>query len=79
MYVCRLSDNVVNRVSQAFSEVLKGMIDKDIVYSYIAKMADNLHNVNLNTLLSHLIIVNKRLHYFEGTEQVLGGLRNEVR
>lgn len=34
------------RVTQAFSEVLKGVSDAQIVYRYIQLLAQNLHNSN---------------------------------
>lgn len=34
------------KVTGAFSDVLRGIIDKDIVYEYTKKLVENLHKVS---------------------------------
>lgn len=77
MDMCRLSDNLVSRVSQAFSEVLKGMVDKDTVFIYIAKMAHNLHHVIIYFV--SLNSVCERIHHNKTAKQILRRLRIEIR
>ncbi len=61
------------KVTQAFSEVLKGVVDKDIVYGYVKQMAQNLHRSHQG--FTTVKIMNK---YLEDYVSRSGDLQNAV-
>ena len=47
----------------AFSDILKSVLDKEIVYSFIEKMSENLHKVRF-LINNQYIVLNWMLYYY---------------